>query len=52
MKLVKLFEAKKLIEHGHAAKTVAADLGYKHLTHFCRDFKSVHGHTPRQTVVT
>jgi AraC-like DNA-binding protein len=40
-------DASTLLAAGASPKAVAIDLGYKHLTHFSRDFKLVHRMSPR-----
>ena len=37
-------QAVKLLKEGSSVKEIAANLGYKHSTHFSRDFKGRWGH--------
>jgi len=44
--------AQGLLRVGAPIKKVAMDLGFKQTSHFCRQFKTAYGITPRQFKVT
>src|SRR5262249_20719679 len=48
----RIHDAKALLLRGLSIKEAACDLEYKHLSHFCRQFKAHVGITPSQFVAT
>ena len=42
--------AQRLLLQGASIKEIASDLGFKHSSHFCRQFKRLAGMTPSQFV--
>lgn len=45
-----IFARKLLISHGMSVKAASAQLGFKQVSHFCREFKRSYGMTPTQFV--
>jgi len=46
----RLIAARELLLSGQAVKEVAFNLGFKHSSHFCRQFKTFHHLTPSEFV--
>ena len=44
----RMVAARRLLASAESIKQVAFELGYKHPTHFCRDFKQCYEMTPRE----
>jgi AraC family transcriptional regulator len=42
----RLYAAAQLLQSGRQVKVVASELGFKQVSHFCRQFKTMNGITP------
>jgi len=48
----RLVAARQMLLSGQQVKRVAVELGFKHSSHFCKQFKVVHGVKPSQFVLS
>ena len=44
---LKIFKAQELLHDGYSVKETSSELGYRHASYFCYQFKSVCGLTPK-----